>query len=581
MFCSSRPTGQVTAPALVDQTAERIVFEVDDGEVTAHIQIQYEGTAEEFAWIIPVGSIPTLSETDSFFFDDLDVQTRPEIQLPAWDCPAANNTQPFPSNPVDSGSSSGFGGGCGGGGSFASSAPNSDEYYEDSNYGWYDEEEGQGSTQAQNPVGIYANGSTDNYEYHVIAASGTRDLYRWLIRHGYNVSENMIPLMALYNTQYSMSDPGPVPNWEETREPLDITTARATFDTVFDPESTEIGWDETEFPGPAENYFLAIKLRAGASDNAIAPISITYEGLHPMIPIQLTAVGARPRMGIQVFILADQYYLPANYTYMTPQAQQMTFDTQGRTNYFQWVARQIEEAEGQMLIAEAFAEGFVGDRYRSLSRFYTRLSPEHMTSDPIFVPSGGAATPSPSMDFSSHRSIWGCFGDEKTELEPGACAYNYCGRNARCYVVDGQAACSCPGGTIADQVVGPDGNSEVVCVPLENPYGITAAAGGEGTEFDPCGSRDCGDGICVLKTGYATCECEEGALAVSPFGVVTCSDPTVRSGPFGSGAGTEAYVTAAANQPSRYRGLSFAGPWIPFVLAFGFLFRLNRRRNAV
>ena len=39
----------------IDQAGENILFAVDKaaGEVTVHVQIQYEGPAEEFAWILP------------------------------------------------------------------------------------------------------------------------------------------------------------------------------------------------------------------------------------------------------------------------------------------------------------------------------------------------------------------------------------------------------------------------------------------------------------------------------------------------------------------------------------------------
>ena len=43
----------------VNQTAERIIF-VDrpDGTVTAVVEIQYQGSAEDFSWVLPVPGIP-------------------------------------------------------------------------------------------------------------------------------------------------------------------------------------------------------------------------------------------------------------------------------------------------------------------------------------------------------------------------------------------------------------------------------------------------------------------------------------------------------------------------------------------
>lgn len=42
----------------VDQTGENILFVVDQGRVEAHIQIQYLGDAERFAWVLPLPAVP-------------------------------------------------------------------------------------------------------------------------------------------------------------------------------------------------------------------------------------------------------------------------------------------------------------------------------------------------------------------------------------------------------------------------------------------------------------------------------------------------------------------------------------------
>ncbi len=53
-FCDGGPQ-----PMPVDQTGEDILFVMDEGEVEVHIRIEYEGEAENFAWIIPALSVPT------------------------------------------------------------------------------------------------------------------------------------------------------------------------------------------------------------------------------------------------------------------------------------------------------------------------------------------------------------------------------------------------------------------------------------------------------------------------------------------------------------------------------------------
>jgi hypothetical protein len=46
----------------VVQAGERIVFGVDGNQVVAHIQIQYQGDAKQFGWILPLPSLPTKAD---------------------------------------------------------------------------------------------------------------------------------------------------------------------------------------------------------------------------------------------------------------------------------------------------------------------------------------------------------------------------------------------------------------------------------------------------------------------------------------------------------------------------------------
>lgn len=55
-FCGQQP---------VDQTAERILFEVGPDSVTMTSQISYSGDAADFAWVLPLGSVPHVKLTAS------------------------------------------------------------------------------------------------------------------------------------------------------------------------------------------------------------------------------------------------------------------------------------------------------------------------------------------------------------------------------------------------------------------------------------------------------------------------------------------------------------------------------------
>lgn len=79
-FCGQQP---------VDQTAERIVFRLNgDGTTDMIVQISYSGTAEDFAWILPTASVPTLESLGTFpqlALNGLDTQTAPRF-IPPDDC---------------------------------------------------------------------------------------------------------------------------------------------------------------------------------------------------------------------------------------------------------------------------------------------------------------------------------------------------------------------------------------------------------------------------------------------------------------------------------------------------------------
>ncbi|MCH7871178.1 MAG: DUF2330 domain-containing protein, partial [Planctomycetes bacterium] len=71
-FCQARP---------IIQASEQIIFRQDGNRITAIVQIQYQGTAEDFSWVVPVPGIPNLSVAPGILFQTLDPLTRPQFTL--------------------------------------------------------------------------------------------------------------------------------------------------------------------------------------------------------------------------------------------------------------------------------------------------------------------------------------------------------------------------------------------------------------------------------------------------------------------------------------------------------------------
>jgi hypothetical protein len=66
----------------VDQSAERIIFTVDPGVISAYVQINYTGSAPDFAWVVPVPSVPEVDVAEMNSFTELQAATDPVFMLP-------------------------------------------------------------------------------------------------------------------------------------------------------------------------------------------------------------------------------------------------------------------------------------------------------------------------------------------------------------------------------------------------------------------------------------------------------------------------------------------------------------------
>ena len=80
--CGCFAPQQLTVPIV--QAGERILFAHQNGEVVAHIQIQYEGEASQFGWLLPLPSAPSKDDLElsvEELFTTLLNQTQPSYRL--------------------------------------------------------------------------------------------------------------------------------------------------------------------------------------------------------------------------------------------------------------------------------------------------------------------------------------------------------------------------------------------------------------------------------------------------------------------------------------------------------------------
>jgi len=106
-FCD---TGPQSMP--VDQSGENILFVIDGQNVEAHVQIQYQGSAERFAWIVPMPEVPDVQVGSQLLFRNLLQAT-----VPTYSVLTQSDQCGGPNGAGGSGGALGMGGSGGGAGS--------------------------------------------------------------------------------------------------------------------------------------------------------------------------------------------------------------------------------------------------------------------------------------------------------------------------------------------------------------------------------------------------------------------------------------------------------------------------------
>ena len=512
----------------VNQQAEQIIFEVGDGTVTAHVLIRYAGEPDQFAWIVPVPNQPTLGLSETGAFALLDPETAPVTTVsPATACPDPRYVCEHQDDCYGGGGvkfDAGAGGTSGGGGTGGGGGP-------------------------PGGVDVLDMQVVGSYETVTFAATDADLAVQWLQDNGFVVNDTTTPYMQPY------IDAGMV--------------------------------------------FVAAKLVAGAGVDEIRPLKMTYQGDKPMIPLQLTAVAAEPHLTVTAYIYGDSLFTPVDHPVTTVDPERLSTDASGRVNYPMLLARTIDEAGGDAFVTEfagappypnqsndpsfcctdagdlcgvggdmacqcpgtdfdatdcAAFEGVqeggtllmeLRDKYSSLTRLTTRLSPEEMTFDPMFQP-GDPLGPSGRLVLQGSRyTLDGCRNDILDLTASDAveaisdCASVYCGAGT-CVPTDKGVGCSCDAGHVARTFTDLDGEPSVTCVPATPPVDLSKDA----PLPDACAGVLCGSGTCVDLNGFAACACDGTAAAVLRADENTPIPMCAPITQLGSGPGAENYTTA-------------------------------------
>jgi uncharacterized protein (TIGR03382 family) len=385
---------------------------------------------------------------------------------------------------------------------------------------WLDASAGGGPPRAEGGVEVHIRTEVGPYDVAVIESDSHMALVEWLRTEGFRVTSAMEPYIRIY---------------------------------------TEEGMK-----------FLALKLQDDAETSDIAPFMFTLPGGSPSIPLRLTAIAAEPEMGVAVFILGDMRFGPAG-TWTEVEIDDANivwrpYSWPMETNWAALVARGVDAVEGRGFVTEyAGPTADYLELLRSsapsdpdqieatealldlmgphtyMTRLYTRLSPDEMTSDPTFRRIAGGDI---DRTRQLHRHVEGrdlCEWDGSGPMTDATtpCDFATCGAGGLCREVEassttsvGVAGCACVPGATARTTFDPSGRPTVSCVDRRLSFLNPGDRDDAGAILpDTCVGFDCGAGTCVTMNMTPTCVCERGAVAVGSVddsGVrqTRCVDPT-------------------------------------------------------
>ena len=158
----------------MDQAGEKIVFGVEaDGTTVAHIQILYQGSAESFAWILPLPSVPEISVGTDVLFQTMEGATRPQFQT-EYRTEGTCRREP--------------------------TCPTPDYYPSESHGGggWSDAAASPDAGSSRPGVDVHFRAAVGPYDAAVISSTSADELFTWLADNEYDIPDTSRPIVAEY-----------------------------------------------------------------------------------------------------------------------------------------------------------------------------------------------------------------------------------------------------------------------------------------------------------------------------------------------------------------------------------------------
>ena len=473
-FCGQQP---------VDQTAERIVFAVnDDGTVTMIVQIAYQGSAPDFAWVLPLGAVPDVESLDVFpqaALTALDANTGPQFQWP---------------DDLD----------CYGGLAFdaAGSGPPS---------------------RSDGEVTVHIRETVGPFDVAVIESRDPGALVDWLRTNGFRVTSPMEPYIRIY-TEEGMKflalrlEPG--------RDVSDIEPFMFTL------------------PGQAPSIPLRITALAAEPEMGILVFILGDRRFGPANWPEVEVDSGDIVWSPYTWPLETNWTALVARSVDDAGGRGFVTEMAGEAAPYLELARASTPRDEEQARAQEALIGIL-DGHRYLTRLYTRLSAEEMTIDPTFRRTAGGDVERTRMlpRYVEGRDMCDVAygGGSGVADATTPCDFASCGAGGLCRPVpaaDGTvvAGCACVPGTTARTTFDPRGRAIVACQDMRMSFlnpGDREVPGATPLP-DPCVGFDCGaGGACVAMNMTPTCQCADGLVAIGSLAddgsrLTSCTRPSLR-----------------------------------------------------
>jgi hypothetical protein len=475
----------------VDQTAERIVFKVNPDSITMITQIAYAGAAPDFAWVLPLGSVPDVKSLGVFpqrALTALDANTGPQFMQPN-ECYLNRNFAP-----------SAAGGAADAGASTQASAPPA--------------------------VTVHYRAEVGPYDVAAIESQDPMALYDWLRANSFNVNDMMLPYIRKY-----------------TEEGMKFIALKLQKNK----DTTDIQPFRFDLPGTSPSIPLRMTALAAEPEMSILVFVFAdqrYNGANwPEIKIK----------DDQIVWSMNSYPIKTNWAALVARGIDeaggqgwVTELADSTVQLKSLLANSTFNTPDDMTAGKMLSDLIGTSPY--LSRLYARMSAEEMTADPIFHKDAGGNVSNIHMLSRYANGIDQC---ASTPVPPDPCLFTSCGAGGICRPVmlagaqQAVAGCGCLEGATARTTFDPASVSlqaasgtaptaTVICqdarMSFVNPGDKTAS--GENMT-DPCVNFDCGvNGGCLAMNMTPTCVCDAGFVAVGSFNATgarttSCEKPTI------------------------------------------------------